>query len=85
MLAKEADFAHRQAVALSPYNVEVVQRYVTYLLSNQRTNEAIILIQTTLKIEPEKRMSLDSEVLRNSMTELRKKATELRLGPTSID
>lgn len=80
MLSKEADFAHRQAIALSPYNVEVVQRYVTYLLANQRTNDARTLIHTTLKIEPEKRMSLDSEVLRNSMTELRKKAGELGIG-----
>jgi hypothetical protein len=78
-LSREADLAHRQAIALLPYNVEVVWNYVGYLLGNHRTNDARALIYTTLKLDPEKRMSLDSDVLRHSLAQLRK--TERELGP----
>jgi hypothetical protein len=76
-LSREADLAHRQAIALCPYNVEVVRKYVDYLLGQHRTNDAKTLIQTTFKIEPEKRMDLDSETLRNSLAYLRRKGREL--------
>jgi hypothetical protein len=66
-LRKEADFAHRQAVALSPYNPSVVWRYADYLLQNQRTNDARMLVETTLRINPEKRMDIDSDQLKSAL------------------
>lgn len=76
-LAKEADFAHRQAVALAPFNPTVVWKYVDYLLRNGRTNDAGTLIGTTLKLNPSARMDLDSDSLKTSMANIRKKANEL--------
>jgi hypothetical protein len=76
-LTKEADFAHRQAVALSPYHPAVVWRYAQFLLKNQRTNDAKLLIETTLKTEPEKRMQIDSDQLKKAMNKLRSEAKRL--------
>ena len=76
-LTKEADFAHRQAVALSPYNPPAVLRYVDFLFKNQRTNDAKVLIETTLRIDPEKRMDLDSDALKAAMKKLRDEAKRL--------
>jgi hypothetical protein len=79
-LNKEADFAHRQAIALSPFNPAVVFRYAEFLLSNQRTNDAKVLIQTMLKIDPAKHMEIDSEKLKTSLKKLKAKARELAGG-----
>jgi tetratricopeptide (TPR) repeat protein len=76
-LNKEADFAYRQAIALSPYNPTVVWRYVDYLLQNQRTNDAKVLVETTLRIDPEKQMILDSEQLTSAMKKLRAEGRKL--------
>ena len=73
-LANEADLAHRQAVALSPYNPTVVWRYADYLIQKQRTNDARLLIETTLRLDPEKRMDIDSDQLRGSLKKLRAQA-----------
>ena len=73
-LTKEADFAYRQSVALSPYNPTVVWRYAEYLLQNQRTNDAKVLIETTLRIDPEKRMDIDSDQFKSAVKKLRAEA-----------
>jgi hypothetical protein len=79
-LTKEADFAYRQSVALSPYNASVVWRYTEYLLQNQRTNDAKVLIESTLKIDPEKRMDIDSAPLKDALKKLRAEGRKLSAG-----
>jgi hypothetical protein len=78
-LAREADFAHLQAVSLSPYNPAVVWRYVDFLLQSQRTNDAKALIVTVLRIQPEKRMDIDSDLLKGALKKLRAEAKRLSL------
>jgi hypothetical protein len=52
-MAKEADFAFRQAYALDPISPEVVFRYVQLLLSLDRLDDARLVAETTLKLDPE--------------------------------
>jgi hypothetical protein len=47
-----ADFAFRQAYALCPTSPEVVYRYVNLLTSAHRPEDARLLIETTLKLDP---------------------------------
>ena len=79
MLTKEADLAHRQAVALSPFNPTVVWRYSSFLLSERRTNDAKVLIQATLDIDPVTRMDVDSETLKRSLAKIQNTAHELHV------
>jgi hypothetical protein len=79
-LNDEADFAYRQSVALSPYNPTVAWRYADFLIHNQRTNDAKVLVETTLKIEPEKRMDIDSDQLKGALKKLRDEAKRLSTG-----
>ena len=51
-MAKEADFAFRQAYALCPVSPETLFRYVQLLLSLDRANDARLLTETTLKLDP---------------------------------
>jgi hypothetical protein len=51
MLA-EADFAFRQAIALCPCSLEALFRYVSLLASQGRTQTAVALVETLLKLEP---------------------------------
>jgi tetratricopeptide (TPR) repeat protein len=51
-LIREADFAFKQSFAFCPYSPEAVYRYVTFLLSLQRFDDAIIVAQTCLKLDP---------------------------------
>lgn len=45
-MAREADFAFRQAWALCPYSPEAVYRYVNYLLAQNRTADALLVAET---------------------------------------
>ena len=81
-LAKEADFAYRQSVGLSPYNPRVVWRYVNFLFQNQHTNDAKVLIETTLKLNPEKQMDIDSDQLKSALKKLRDEAKRLSVNET---
>jgi hypothetical protein len=74
---EEADFAYRQSVALSPYNPAVVWRYADFLIHNQRTNDAKVLIETALKLNPEKRMDIDSDQLKGALKKLRAEAEKM--------
>jgi hypothetical protein len=76
-VAKEADFAYRQSVALSPYNPTVSWRYANFLFQNQRTNEAKVLIETTIKLNPEKRMEIDTDQLNGALRKLHDEAKRL--------
>ncbi len=51
-IAKEADFAFRQAFAFCPYSPEAVFRYVSLLLQFQRFDDALLVAQTCLKLDP---------------------------------
>lgn len=77
VLLPEIDFAHRQAVALSPYNPVTADRYVDFLLQQQRTNDARALIRTILRLNPEKRMVIDSNPLKKALAKFRTRAKEL--------
>jgi hypothetical protein len=76
-LKDEADLAHRQAYALSPFNPTTVWRYAEFLLANQRTNDARAVVQTTLNLNPDSRMAIDSDPLRNALKQLRAFAAQV--------
>ncbi len=51
-LLKETEFALRQAFAFCPYNIEVVGRYVQFLANFHRFDEALLIANTCLKLDP---------------------------------
>jgi len=51
MLA-EADFAFRQAFALCPYSPEAIFRYVNLLVQLQRIEDALLIAETSFKLDP---------------------------------
>ncbi len=51
-VVKEADFTFRQAFAFCPYSPEAVFRYVNLLLQFSRMDDALIVAQTCLKLDP---------------------------------
>ncbi|MGD0259069.1 MAG: M56 family metallopeptidase [Verrucomicrobiota bacterium] len=52
-LLKEADLAFRQAFALCPYSPEAVFRYVNLLLQVNRPDDALLVAQACLKLDPD--------------------------------
>ena len=50
-MIKEADFTFRQAFAYCPFSPEAVYRYVNLLLSMQRIDDAILIVQTCKKLD----------------------------------
>ncbi len=53
-MTAEADFAFRQAFALCPYSPEAVFRYATFLAERNRTNDALLIANASLKLDPKK-------------------------------
>jgi thioredoxin-like negative regulator of GroEL len=51
-LLKETDFAFRQAFAFCPYSPEAVFRYAQLLLQLQRFDDALLVAETCLKLDP---------------------------------
>jgi hypothetical protein len=51
-LSGEADYAFRQAYALCPTSPEVLFRYVDFLMSQRRLDDAILIVRTTLRLTP---------------------------------
>jgi tetratricopeptide (TPR) repeat protein len=49
---READFAFKQAFAFCPYSPEAVDRYINFLLSLNRIDDALIVAQTCQKLDP---------------------------------
>ena len=49
---REAEFTFRQAFAFCPYSPEAVYRYVTLLLQLNRLDDALLIAQTCLKLDP---------------------------------
>ena len=52
-MAEAADFAFRQALAISPSSPETVFRYVNQLVEEGRTNDALLVAQTASNLAPE--------------------------------
>ena len=51
-MAKEADFAFRQALALCPDSPETVFRYANFLHREKRREDALLVAETALLMEP---------------------------------
>jgi tetratricopeptide (TPR) repeat protein len=51
-LIRETDFAFKQSFAFCPYSPEAVYRYVNFLLQLNRLDDASIVAQTCLKLDP---------------------------------
>ncbi len=52
-MIKEADFTFKQAFAYCPFSPEAVYRYVNLLLSMGRLDDAILIVKTCKKLDPE--------------------------------
>jgi tetratricopeptide (TPR) repeat protein len=51
-LIKEADFAFKQAFAFCPYSPEAVFRYVNLLTTLHRLDDAVMVAETSLRLDP---------------------------------
>jgi thioredoxin-like negative regulator of GroEL len=51
-LIRETDFAFKQAFAFCPYSPEAVFRYVNFLLQLNRLDDALMVAETCLKLDP---------------------------------
>jgi tetratricopeptide (TPR) repeat protein len=51
-LIRETDFAFKQAFAYCPYSPEAVFRYINFLLQFNRLDDALLVAQTCLKLDP---------------------------------
>jgi beta-lactamase regulating signal transducer with metallopeptidase domain len=51
-MTKEADFAFRQAFALCPTSPEALYRYINLLVGSNRVDDARLLAETSLKLDP---------------------------------
>ena len=54
-LRAEADFAFRQSFALCPYSPEAIYRYCNLLVSQGRTDDAILIVRTARKVTPDQK------------------------------
>ena len=92
---KEADFTFRQAFAFCPYSPEAVFRYVNLLLQFNRVDDATIVAETCLKLDPYNGQVKDlvnrlqgfraqSAQMEEFRTGLQKMEEELRKNPTNL-
>jgi tetratricopeptide (TPR) repeat protein len=51
-MLREAEFAFKQALAFCPYSPEAVFRYVQLLLALNRVNDALLIAETCLSLDP---------------------------------
>ena len=51
-MAREADFAYRQAYAICPYSPEAVYLYVNFLVGQKRTPDALLIAETASRLDP---------------------------------
>ena len=63
---RAADLAFRQAYACCPVSPEAIYRYVNLLLARGRTDDAVLLVKTSVELQPE------NEQLKNTLQQLRK-------------
>ena len=72
-LEKETDFAFKQSFAFCPYSPEAVYRYVNFLLQLNRLDDALIVAQTCIKLDPYNGQVSD---LIKQLNEFKKQAAE---------
>jgi hypothetical protein len=58
-MLKEADYAFRQAIALCPRSLEALFRYTSLLAWQGRTEAAVPLVESALKLQPQNVMLLN--------------------------
>lgn len=58
-MAKEADFAFKQAFALCPYSPEAVFRYVNLLKDQARKDDALSIAETAASLDPRNKQFAD--------------------------
>ena len=58
-LRAETDYAYRQAFALCPVSPEAVFRYVNFLVTQDRLNDALLIVRTARKMDPENEQLID--------------------------
>jgi hypothetical protein len=63
-MLKEAEFAFKQAYALCPYSPEAIFRYINLLASMGRLDEALLMVNTSIKLDP---FNLQLENLRSEL------------------
>jgi hypothetical protein len=51
-MQRETEFAFKQAIALCPSSPEAVFRYVTFLMSEGRKSDAVLLVETVTHVDP---------------------------------
>jgi tetratricopeptide (TPR) repeat protein len=73
LVEREADFAFKQAFAFCPYSPEAVYRYVNFLLQFNRLDDALIVAQTCIKLDPYNGQV--SDLIKN-LQEFKKQAAE---------
>jgi hypothetical protein len=69
-MAREADFAFRQAWALCPYSPEAVFRYVNFLLEQKRVADALLVAETAAQMPANQ--GKDGEQIRGLVEQLKK-------------
>ncbi len=69
-MAREADFAFRQAWVLCPYSPEAVYRYVNFLTSQNRTSDALLIAETTAKFPSQP--GFDAKQMQNLVDQLKR-------------
>ena len=69
-MAREADFAFRQAWALCPYSPEAVFRYVNFLLEQKRIADALLVAETAAQMPA--MQGKDGEQIRGLVEQLKK-------------
>jgi len=94
-IRKEVDFTFRQALAFCPYSPEAVFRYVQFLAQFNRMDEALLVAETCLKLDPYNgqviglvknlRDSRDRVAEMNKMRgDFQRKEDEVRKNPTDF-
>ena len=73
-IRKEADFTFRQAFAFCPYSPEAVFRYINLLLQFSRVDDALLIAETCLRLDPYNGQVLD---LVNRLHGFKKGAAEM--------
>ena len=52
-MMEEADFAYRQAFALSPVSPEAIYRYASLLVQNRRFHDSLLIAYTAARLKPQ--------------------------------
>ncbi len=59
-----ADLAYRQSYAICPYSPEAIYRYLNFLMAQNRIDDGIVMLKTSLHLEP------DNEMLKSTLDKL---------------